>query len=312
MHKHPKVKAWLVPQPRWTFHFTPTSASRRACRPRLLQRSEQRPPGLCWLNAVEGCFAKLSRSKLQCGVFHAVVALQAAIKDFVEQHNQSPTPFVWRADPKHNIAAVKRGHQVLKTSHYVRTRRAGERVMTSVTGFVTRRLKLRGTRPRAQPPHGPGVPEPLGRLGVGEQDGIGTPAVDRPARRKFPVGSADIPSRGSARKRWRNGWNRFRQMSRRGMPRRLAAPTAGSPHGPPPRPAGRFRLANRMKGLLAFHGRIAASPALNMALSNAALATRGLPSMTPKAAQSNEPPWYGPVCPVVWEGGAARLIPIPI
>ncbi len=25
-----------------------------------------------------------------------------------------------------------------------------------------------------------------------------------------------------------------------------------------------------------------------------------------------EPPWYGPVCRVVWEGGAARLVPIPI
>jgi hypothetical protein len=25
-----------------------------------------------------------------------------------------------------------------------------------------------------------------------------------------------------------------------------------------------------------------------------------------------EPPWYGPVCRVVWEGGAARLLPIPM
>jgi transposase len=27
-HKHPKVRAWLARHPRWTFHFTPTSASR--------------------------------------------------------------------------------------------------------------------------------------------------------------------------------------------------------------------------------------------------------------------------------------------
>ena len=27
VHKHPKVKAWLARRPRWTFHFTPTSAS---------------------------------------------------------------------------------------------------------------------------------------------------------------------------------------------------------------------------------------------------------------------------------------------
>jgi transposase len=33
-HKHPAVRRWLARNPRWTFHFTPTSAS--------------------WLNAVEG------------------------------------------------------------------------------------------------------------------------------------------------------------------------------------------------------------------------------------------------------------------
>ena len=48
-HKHPKVRAWLARHPRWTFHFTPTSAS--------------------WLNAVEGFFAKLTRRRLQRGVF---------------------------------------------------------------------------------------------------------------------------------------------------------------------------------------------------------------------------------------------------
>jgi transposase len=96
-HKHPKVRDWLARHPRWTFHFTPTSAS--------------------WLNAVEGFFAKLSRRKLQRGVFHSVVALQSAINDFVEQHNQSPKPFVWKADPSDIIAAAKRGHQTLETIH---------------------------------------------------------------------------------------------------------------------------------------------------------------------------------------------------
>jgi transposase len=96
-HKHPKVRDWLARHPRWTFHFTPTSAS--------------------WLNAVEGFFAKLSRRKLQRGVFHSVVALQSAINDFVEQHNQSPKPFVWKADPSDIIAAAKRGHQTLQTIH---------------------------------------------------------------------------------------------------------------------------------------------------------------------------------------------------
>jgi hypothetical protein len=46
-----------------------------------------------------------------------VVALQTAINDFVEQHNQTPKPFVWKADPKDIIAAVKRGDQALQTIH---------------------------------------------------------------------------------------------------------------------------------------------------------------------------------------------------
>jgi len=96
-HKHPKVRGWLGRHPRWTFHFTPTSAS--------------------WLNAVEGFFAKLTRRKLKRGVFHSLVALQAAINDFIERHNQSPKPFVWKADPKAIIAAAKRGHQTLETIH---------------------------------------------------------------------------------------------------------------------------------------------------------------------------------------------------
>jgi transposase len=96
-HKHPKVLAWLERHPRWSFHFTPTSCS--------------------WLNAVEGFFAKLTRRRLKNGVFHSLVALQAAIKTFIQIHNGKPKPFVWKADPKAIIAAVKRGHQKLETNH---------------------------------------------------------------------------------------------------------------------------------------------------------------------------------------------------
>ncbi len=90
-HKHPKVRAWLVRHPRWTFHFTPTSAS--------------------WLNAVEGFFARLTRRRLQRGVFHSLVDLQAAINRFLTDHNQSPKPFVWTADPNIIIAAANRGYK---------------------------------------------------------------------------------------------------------------------------------------------------------------------------------------------------------
>jgi transposase len=96
-HKHPKVRAWLKRHPRWTFHFTPTSAS--------------------WLNAVEGFFAKLTKRRLKFGVFRSITELQSAIKRFLAEANEQPRPFVWTKDPEKIIAAVKRGHQVLDSIH---------------------------------------------------------------------------------------------------------------------------------------------------------------------------------------------------
>jgi len=96
-HKHLKVRRWLARHPRWTFHFTPTSAS--------------------WLNAVEGLFAILTRRRLKRGVFRSVVDLQAAINRFLVEHNTHPKPFTWTASPGKIIAAVKRGHQVLDSIH---------------------------------------------------------------------------------------------------------------------------------------------------------------------------------------------------
>ncbi len=96
-HKHPKVRQWLDRNARWTFHFTPTSAS--------------------WLNAVEGFFAKLSKRRLKRGVFRSVADLQAAINRFLAEHNTRPKPFSWTADPDKIIAAVKRGHQMLDSIH---------------------------------------------------------------------------------------------------------------------------------------------------------------------------------------------------
>ena len=57
---------------RWTFHFTPTSAS--------------------WLNAVEGFFATLAKRRLKRGVFRSVADLQAAINRFLEEYNQHSNP----------------------------------------------------------------------------------------------------------------------------------------------------------------------------------------------------------------------------
>jgi hypothetical protein len=45
------------------------------------------------------------------------VDLQAAINRFIKEHNGDPRPFVWKADPREIIAAVRRGHQTLESIH---------------------------------------------------------------------------------------------------------------------------------------------------------------------------------------------------
>jgi transposase len=79
-HKHPAVMKWLADHPRWTFHFTPTSAS--------------------WLNAVEGFFSTITRRKIRRGVFKSVPELEAEIARYIRQHNKSAEPFVWTKPAK--------------------------------------------------------------------------------------------------------------------------------------------------------------------------------------------------------------------
>ena len=87
-HKHPKVRAWLARHPRWTFHFTPTSAS--------------------WINAVEGFFSALTRRRLKRGVFRSIVDLQAAINRYIQEHNDDPKPFQWTKSADNILAKIDR------------------------------------------------------------------------------------------------------------------------------------------------------------------------------------------------------------
>jgi len=87
-HKHPKVLAWLARHPRWTFHFTPTSAS--------------------WLNAVENFFSKMTRQRIRRGVFRSIADLQAAINAYLAEHNVSPKPFVWTKSADAILAKLER------------------------------------------------------------------------------------------------------------------------------------------------------------------------------------------------------------
>jgi transposase len=96
-HKHPNVMRWLDRHPRFAFHFTPTSCS--------------------WINAVEGFFATLTKRRLKRGVFRSITDLQAAINRFLDEHNERPKPFVWKADPVRVLAAIERGKQALESLH---------------------------------------------------------------------------------------------------------------------------------------------------------------------------------------------------
>src|SRR2546422_3251873 len=75
-HKTPEVTAWLAAHPRFTLHFTPTSAS--------------------WLNAVEGWFAQLERRAVRRGSFTSRSDPPTELPPFIAGHNKNAAqPFVW-------------------------------------------------------------------------------------------------------------------------------------------------------------------------------------------------------------------------
>jgi transposase len=92
-HKHPTVQQWLEKHPRFYIHFTPTSAS--------------------WLNMVERFFRDLTSQRLRRGVFSGVPQLIVAIETYIEQHNESPKPFVWTAKANDILQKVIRANRHL-------------------------------------------------------------------------------------------------------------------------------------------------------------------------------------------------------
>ena len=74
-HKTPQVKKWLLRHPRFHLHFTPTSAS--------------------WLNLVERWFAELTTRKLRRSAHRSVVELEADVRNWINQWNKNPKPFIW-------------------------------------------------------------------------------------------------------------------------------------------------------------------------------------------------------------------------
>jgi RNA-directed DNA polymerase len=200
----------------------------------------------------------------------------------------------------------RRGHRFVRYADdcniYVRSERAGQRAMESVRAFLTRKLKLKVNESKSGVSRA-GQRKFLGFLvgiGRGLKRAIAPESLERLRRRvrertrrtrgvslermvkdlipyllgwrnyfgfcQTPSMLRDLDSwirrrlRCVVWKQWKRGRKRFAELRRRGINRDLAATAAGSTHGP-------WRLSR--------------SPALSLALSNAALASLGLPRLAP-------------------------------
>ena len=98
-HKAPEVQKWLARHQRFHVHFVPTSSS--------------------WLNMVERFFRDLTAKRLRRGVFHHLAELQAAIREYIDQHNQKPKPYLWTAKARDILEKVKRAWIKLRAGGFV-------------------------------------------------------------------------------------------------------------------------------------------------------------------------------------------------
>jgi RNA-directed DNA polymerase len=203
----------------------------------------------------------------------------------------------------------QRGHRFVRYADdcniYVRSERAGQRVMESVSNFITNQLKLRvngeksavarpGQRKflgfsftNGQQPKRRIAPKALSRFklrvrkltprtrGVSIPQMVSELAIYLTGWRSY-FGFCQTPSvlaeldgwirrrlRCMLWKQWKHGWTRYAELRRRSVDAQLAAKTAGSSHGP---------------------WRLAASPALHIALPDAYFASLGLPQLKPPAS----------------------------
>jgi transposase len=87
-HKSPLIRNWLLKRPRFHVHFTPTYGS--------------------WINMVERWFALLTQRQIKRGAHRSVPALEKAIHQFLEAHNEAPKPFVWTKSADEILASIAR------------------------------------------------------------------------------------------------------------------------------------------------------------------------------------------------------------
>ena len=103
-HKTPEIQRWLLRHDRFHLHFTPTSGS--------------------WLNMVERWFAELTTKKIKRGAHTSVKALEADIRDWIENWNDNPGPYVWVKTADQILNALARYCQKVSAAAAPNTERA--------------------------------------------------------------------------------------------------------------------------------------------------------------------------------------------
>ena len=93
-HKTALIRKWFAQRPRFHVHYTPTYGS--------------------WINLVERWFAELTNKRIRRGVFRSVKELEAAIREYIDVHNEDPKPFVWTKTADQILASI--AHYVQRTT----------------------------------------------------------------------------------------------------------------------------------------------------------------------------------------------------
>jgi transposase len=87
-HKTALIRKWFAKRPRFHVHFTPTYGS--------------------WLNLVERWFAEITNQRIRRGIFRSVKELEAAIREYLDIHNEHPRPFIWTRTADEILASIAR------------------------------------------------------------------------------------------------------------------------------------------------------------------------------------------------------------
>lgn len=87
-HKTPAVHRWLLRHPRYHLHFTPTSSS--------------------WINQVERFFAAITQKQIRRGVHRSTAALEKAIRDYLDVHNETPKPIACTKSADEILESIRR------------------------------------------------------------------------------------------------------------------------------------------------------------------------------------------------------------